>query len=215
VVGLSIGALMAIFSSQTWGPIRKLEDMRGARIRSLPPIDRCIEALGAKPLHVDYLEIQPQLARGELDATVLGLLPAKMFKLAENGAPYCTLIGGLSITMHPMRTYVKWNSWNKLAPEIKAVINELGPSGRDCWFAIQSGLDADSVLRDALDYFQQKGEIIRLSSAEQDRWIEAMRPQRLGAVELAESVGQPGRRFFARMLELAGQLAHETELNSK
>ena len=39
VVGLGIGALMAIFSSKAWGPIRTLEDFKDARIRSLLPID--------------------------------------------------------------------------------------------------------------------------------------------------------------------------------
>jgi TRAP-type C4-dicarboxylate transport system substrate-binding protein len=202
IVGLSIGALMAIFSSKAWGPVRTMEDLRGARIRSLLPIDKSIEALGAKPLHVDYLEIARQLADGTLDATVLGLLPAKIFKLAEVGAPYCTLVGDLSITMHPMRTYMKWDSWNKLPPDVQAVIDGLGPAGQDCWLAKHSGIDADSVLREAIDYFQQKGEIIRLSPAEQSRWLEAMQPLRQAAVEIAESHGLPGRRFFARLLEL-------------
>ena len=207
MVGLSIGALMAIFSSRAWGPIRSLENIRGARIRSLLPIDPSVAALGAHPLHIDYLDIARQLAEGELDASVLGLLPAKMFKLAEGGAPYCTIVGNLSFTMHPMRTYMKWDSWNKLPPDIQAIIDGLGPSGQDCWFARQSGPDADSVLQEALDYYRQKGEIIRLSPAEQARWIQVLQPQRQAVVELAEKAGKPGRRFFARLLELKEQFA--------
>ena len=33
VVGLGIGALMAIFSSKTWGPIRTVEDFKDVRIK--------------------------------------------------------------------------------------------------------------------------------------------------------------------------------------
>jgi TRAP-type C4-dicarboxylate transport system substrate-binding protein len=202
IVSLTIGALMAIFSSRSWGPIRTIGEMRGARIRSLLPIDKSIEALGAQTRHVGFLEISRQLANGELDAAVLGLLPALNFKLAENGAPYCTIVGDLSFTMHPMRTYIKWDSWNKLSPDIQAVIDSLGPSGQDSWTAVHSGMDADSALTEAIKYFTEKGEIIRLSSDEQSRWERAMQPQRLVTVERAESRGVPGRRFLFRMLEL-------------
>jgi TRAP-type transport system periplasmic protein len=207
VVSLSIGALMAIFSSRSRGPIRTLEDLRGARIRSLLPIDKSMEALGAQTRHIEYLEISRQLARGDLDATVLGLLPALNFKLAENGAPFCTIVGDLSITMHPMRTYMKWESWNRLSPDIQAVIDGLGPAGQDCWCATQSGMDSDTALTAAINYFNQTGEIIRLSSGEQSRWLKVMQPQRMAAVELTESQGLPGRRFFARMLELVEALS--------
>ena len=135
VAGLSLGATMAIFSSRKWGPIRTLADFKGARTRSLLPIDSAMAALGAIPLHVDYLDIARQLESGELDATILGLLPAKMFDLADHDTPYCTLTGNLSITMHPMRTYFKWDSWQKLPPDIQKIIDSLGPAGGDCWFA--------------------------------------------------------------------------------
>lgn len=79
VVGLGIGALMAIFSGQAWGPIRTLDDFKGARTRSLPMIDGFIRALGARPMHVGFLEISRLLEAGELDATVLGMLPARKF----------------------------------------------------------------------------------------------------------------------------------------
>lgn len=207
VAGLSTGALMAVFSSQKWGPIHTLEDLRGARIRSLLPIDRFMEALGAKPVHVDYLDIAPQLGSGDLDAAVLGMLPGKAFKLAENGAPYCTIAGELSITMHPMRIYFKWDSWNKLPENVREVIDLLGPAGPDCWVARQSGVESDSVLKDAMEYFQEKGEIIRLSASEQTRWSEAMRPRRRAAVDYVENLGLPGKKFFNRMLELTGQMS--------
>jgi TRAP-type C4-dicarboxylate transport system substrate-binding protein len=207
VVSLSIGALMAIFSSRSWGPVRTLEDLRGARIRSLLPVDKSFEALGAQTRHVGFLEIARELADGDLDATVLGLLPAQNFKLAENGAPYCTIVGDRSITMHPMRTYLKRESWNKLSPDIQATIDSLGPAGQDCWTATRSGLDSDRALTAAIDYFKQKGEIIRLAPDEQSRWLKAMQPQRIAAVEWAESHGLPGRRFFARMLELVEALS--------
>lgn len=202
VVGLGIGALMAIFSSKDWGPIRTSEDFKGARTRSLPMIDRVIAALGGRPLHVGYFEIGHLLETGKLDATVLGILPAKMFKLAEGTAPYCTVAGDRSITMHPMRTYMKWDSWNRLPPDIQKIIDEMGPAGADCWFAVQSGLDADAHLREALEYIEQNGELIRITPEELERWRKLIKPDLDSAVSEVEAKGLPGRRFFDRMIEL-------------
>jgi TRAP-type C4-dicarboxylate transport system substrate-binding protein len=205
IVGLGIGALMAIFSSKARGPIRTLEDFKGARIRSLLPIDDVIEAFGAKPRHVDYLEISHLLATGELDATVLGILPAKMFKLAEGVAPYCTIVESRSITMHPMRTFMKWDSWNSLPPDIQRIIEEIGPSGGDCWFAIQSGLDADNHLREALEYIRQNGELIKVPPEELKRWRQLIQPKLDSAVSTVDAKGLPGRKFLNRMIELVAE----------
>ncbi len=202
IAGLTLGALMAIFSSTKWGPIRTLEDFKGARTRSLKPIDEAMAALGAIPLNVDYGAIAGQMETGILDATVLGLLPAKMFNLAEHGGPYLTIAGNLSITMHPMRTYFKWDSWRKLPSDIQKIIDDLGPAGTDCWFAAQSGPDADARMGEAMDYYRRHGQIINLSGAELARWQERILPLREKNLAALEAKGLPARRFFARMLEL-------------
>lgn len=209
VVGLGIGALMAFFSSKEWGPIRTIEDFKGARTRSLPLIDGIIEALGAIPLHVGFLEISRLLAKGDLDATVLGMLPANMFKLAEGPAPYCTITGNLSITMHPMRTYMKWDSWNSLPPDIRVIIDGIGPAGGDCWFAVQSGIDADSHLVEATEYIKRYGELINITAEELERWRRLIQPNLDAAVDAVEARGLPGRKFFNRMLELVDEYSRE------
>jgi TRAP-type C4-dicarboxylate transport system substrate-binding protein len=99
-----------------------LKDFKGARVRSLLPIDGVIEALGAKPIHVGYLEIGQLLGTGQLDAAVLGILPANMFKLAEGAAPCCTIVGDYSITMHPIRIYMKWDKWDSCHCRTSAIM---------------------------------------------------------------------------------------------
>jgi TRAP-type C4-dicarboxylate transport system substrate-binding protein len=207
VVGLGIGALMAIFSSRAWGPIRKLEDLKGARIRSLTVIDGIMEDFGAKPRHVGFLEISRLLETRELDATVLGILPARMFKLAEGAGPYCTIAGNLSITMHPMRMFMKRDTWNSLPTDIQKTLDEIGPAGGECWFAVQSGLDADNQLRKALDYIRQNGELIEVAPDEMKRWQQIAQPRREAALSAVEAKGLPGARFFNRMNELVAEYA--------
>ena len=202
VVGLGTGALMAIFSSKAWGPIRTLEDFKDTRIRSLLPIDGVVEALGGNPLHVGYLEISHLLETGRLDATVLGILPAYNFKLAEGAAPYCTIPGDRSITMHPIRAYMKWDTWDSLPAEIRKIIEEIGPTGSDCWYAVQSGLDADNHLLEAMEYIKLNGELVKVAPEELDRWRQLIRPNLDSIVRDVEAKGLPGRKFFNRMNEL-------------
>jgi TRAP-type C4-dicarboxylate transport system substrate-binding protein len=209
VVGLGIGALLAIFSSKAWGPIRTMEDFKGARTRSLPLIDGVVEALGAKPLHVGWFEMRPLLETGGLDAVVLGVLPAHMFKLADGAAPYCTLTGKKSITMHPMRLYMKWDSWNRLPPDIRKIIEEIGPAGPGCWYAVQSGIDGDKHLHEALDYIKEKGELIEVSPKELKRWQQLIQPKMDSVVSDVEAKGLPARQFFNRMKELVDEYSRQ------
>jgi len=202
VVGLALGASLAIFSSKAWGPIRTLEDFKGARIRSLTQIDKVVEVLGGKPVHVGWFEMPHLLESGELDALILGVLPGHMFKLADGAAPYCTLTGKTSITMHPMRIYMKWDSWNKLPNDIRQVVDEIGPAGKDCWFAVQSGIDSDRHLEEALAYIKQKGELIEITPGELDRWQRLIQPQIESATNDVEVKGLPAKKFLDRMKTL-------------
>jgi TRAP-type C4-dicarboxylate transport system substrate-binding protein len=205
VVGLGIGALLAIFSSKAWGPIRTVENFKGARTRSLPLIDDALRALGAVPLHMGWFDMPRLLKSGDLDALVLGVLPAHQFKLADGLAPYCTLTGDKSITMHPMRIYMKWGSWNKLPAGIQKTIDEIGLAGPDCWYAINGGRDSDEHLQEALDYIKQKGELVILSPAEVERWRGLIQPSSDKVLAEVESKGLPARQFFTRMNELVAE----------
>jgi TRAP-type C4-dicarboxylate transport system substrate-binding protein len=202
VVGLGIGAIMAIFSSKAWGPIRTLEDFKGARTRSLSLMDDVVEVLGAKPVHVGWFEMSHLLETGSLDVAVLGILPAHMFKLADGAAPYCTITGNKSITMHPMRIYMKWDTWNSLPSDIQKIIEEIGPAGPACWFAVQSGRDSDTHLQEVLEHIKQKGEIIEVSPEELERWHRVIKPVLDSNVDKLAAKGLPARQFFNRMIEL-------------
>jgi TRAP-type C4-dicarboxylate transport system substrate-binding protein len=205
VVGLGLGALLAIFSNKSWGPIRTVEDFKGARTRSLTRIDGVVEALGGEPVHVGWFEMPHLLETGELDAVILGVLPGHMFKLADGVAPYCTLAGKTSITMHPMRTYMKWNTWNSLPPHISKVVEGIGPAGNNCWFAVQSGLDADKHLSEALDYIECKGELIEVAPEELERWRRLIQPELDSAINEVEVRGLPARKFLNRMRKLVAE----------
>jgi len=199
IVGLSIGAAMAIFTTRAWGPIKTVVGLAGARIRSLPVIDGALRALGAEPLHVPYLDIAGQLKDGRLDATVLGILPARQFRLADGAAPYCLMTGRNSITMHPMRTYMKRESWNRLPQDYRDIIGGLGPAGAECWFARESGRDADAHLDEGLAEF----EVTTFTPGQVEELRGIIAPEVEKVLAAVEAQGRPARRFYKRMVELA------------
>lgn len=145
----------------------------------------------------------PNLLRsGELDAALLGIIPAYLFKLADDAASYCTITGEYSITMHPMRIYMKWDTWTRLPDNIRDVFNELGPSGANCWYAVQNGSDSDTHLVEALEYFRQKGEITSITPDELAGWKRIIQPVIDSMLIQYEKKGLPVGRFVARMKEL-------------
>jgi TRAP-type transport system periplasmic protein len=212
VVGLGLGALLAIFSSKTWGPIKTVEDFKGARTRSLALIDDVIRALGGQPEHVGWFEMPRLLESGKLDALVLGVLPAHIFRLADGAAPYCTLTGKKSITMHPMRIYMKWDTWNRLPPDVCKIIDEIGPAGPDCWYAVKGGLDSDKHLQEALDYIRLKGRLIEISPQELERWQRLIQPVSDRVITDIEARGLPARRVFNRMIELTAGYSNSRKI---
>ena len=202
VLGVGTGAPMAILSSRSYKKILTADDLVGTRIRSISTMDDIFRAFGAIPQHVGWFDMDKQLKSGELDAALLGIIPAHMFKLADDAAPYCTITGEKSITMHPMRIYMKWNTWNKLPDNIHDVFNELGPSGANCWYAVQNGSDSDTHLVEALDYFRQKGEITSITPDELAGWERKIQPLINSMLDQYEQKGFPAGRFVARMKEL-------------
>jgi TRAP-type C4-dicarboxylate transport system substrate-binding protein len=202
-VGLGTGALMCIISSKAWGPIRKLEDMKGARIRSLPPIDAALSALGAIPLHPgSFEEFGQKLETGGLDAALIGVGLVQGRNLVRQ-APYCTIGEGPSLSMHPMRTFMKWEAWNSLPSGIQKIIEDIGPNGGDCWYAIRNGAVFDQTIPESSAYINQNGgEIITLPKHELARWIDVLQPLREKNISALEALGLPGRKYFNRLLEL-------------
>lgn len=207
VLGIGTGAPMAMFSSLAYKKILKLEDLISARIRSISIMDDIFRAFGAVPQHVGWFDMSKFLKSGELDAALLGIIPAHVFKLADDVAPYCTITGERSITMHPMRIYMKWETWNRLPDTIRDVVNGLGPSGANCWYAVHNGNDSDTHLIKALEYFGQKGVITYLTQDELVRWERIMQPVTDSILNEYEKRGLPARSFITRMEELVDKFS--------
>ena len=208
VLGIGTGAPMAIFSSISYKKILTSEDLVGTRIRSLSIMDDIFKAFRAVPEHIGWFDMSKLLKSGELDAALLGIIPAYMFKLTDNGAPYVTLTGEKSITMHPMRIYMKWDTWKRLTVDIRNILDGLGPPGSNCWYAVQNGMDSDTHLIESLEYFKQKGEINSITPDELSRWENIIQTVIDPMLDEYERKGLPARNFVSRMKELVDRFSN-------
>ena len=204
ICGLGTGATMGLFTSKRVGPIKNSMDLKGMRVRSVLPFDACLSSIGAEPVHVNYLELKQDMINGKMDAAVLGMLPAQVFNLCEEVAPYCMLDAERNISTHGMRLAMRWETWYKLPAVAQKVIDELGPAGGNCWVATHWGTEYNrSLVEGALRYVREVGQVSIWDPADVKQCICQMQPGIDLRIQIAEEHGLPGRRVYERMIELA------------
>jgi hypothetical protein len=102
-----------------------------------------------------------------------------------------------------MRVYMKWEAWDSLPQDIRQILDEMGPSGGDCWFAAMTGRVFDLTIPDATEYILKNGgEMVTIPAGELARWIKVLQPLREQKVNALEASGLPGKKFYKRILEL-------------
>ncbi len=154
----------AIYSKK---PIRKLEDLKGMRIRTLtaPAQVKMGKALGFMPQAIAFSEVAMALRTGMVDGIITvpdkALLTA--FGVFEN-LEYC--LWNVA-TMQGEAAYVvnaAW--WNKLPAEIKAKIAEVMPK----YMERRTQEISLPVLVEAGELIREKLEVTNLNPEEYDRW---------------------------------------------
>jgi len=96
---------------------------------------------------------------------------------------------------------MKWESWKKLPKDYQTIIDDLGPAGADCWFARESGIDADAHFDSALEEF----DVTVFTDDQVAEVRDIIRPEVDDVLDAVEGRGLPGRRFYERMTELTAE----------
>jgi C4-dicarboxylate-binding protein DctP len=104
-------------------PIRTVEDMKGLKIRSLPGSQwsAFFNALGAKPVSLDFSQVPTALQQGLIDAQEpppTGLLGGKIYKLVPNLTQSHHLLQSILVTVN-----YKW--WHGLPADLRSAIQEV------------------------------------------------------------------------------------------
>jgi TRAP-type transport system periplasmic protein len=150
--------------------VRKLEDMKGVKLRGIGKMADTLRALGASPMPLDIVDLYEGVRRGVLEGAMLPLETLKGFKIGEL-AKYVTASWkvGATNTFYAIMNKEKWNS---LPPDIKKIIDEVSMEFKEKHAMAWNDLD----LEGGAFFKQNGGQIFQLSDAEAQRWQKAVEP---------------------------------------
>jgi TRAP-type transport system periplasmic protein len=150
--------------------VRKLEDLKGLKVRATGLSGRIAQALGAEPVNLSQPEALEALQKNLVDATLcsMGALQAWEQGQAIDFVTDTSAIGHTT-GMFVMMSLARWKS---LPPDIQKVFTEVSAQWVDKHGRAWDRSDADA--RALLG--RLKKEIIVLPAGEQQRWVAAMAP---------------------------------------
>ena len=166
--------------------VRKLEDIKGLKIRSHGTSAKIVEALGGTPVAKPMPETYQLLQKGVVDGAVYPLESNKGWKLAEV-VDYVTLCYPAAYTT-TFFVVMNKDKWNALPDDVKKTIQEINKE----WIA-KTGEAWDAIDQEGADTLKEKNvEAIELSAEEGARWAEAVKPVLGQYVDETNKKGLPG-----------------------
>ncbi|MDA8127004.1 MAG: TRAP transporter substrate-binding protein [Deltaproteobacteria bacterium] len=148
-------------------PVRKLEDMRGLKIRATGRLADLTTALGATPVPIGMPDMYESLRKGVVDGTMSNMETLKGWKTGEV-IKYATTSWkvGSCDTFYVVMNKKKWDS---LPADVQKTITTITDDYKEKWAKLWNDIDIEGV-----QFFKtQGGEIIDLTDAEVARWIKA------------------------------------------
>jgi len=167
-------------------PVRRLEDVKGMKIRSTGLSAKVVAALGGVPVAMPMGETYDALSRGVVDGSMAPMEALEGWKWGEVvkytsesfGAAYST---GFFVVMNKEK-------WNSLPPAIQKVIERVNKE----WIE-RTGRLWEAIDKSGRDYSLKRGnEIILLPKEEDERWARAVRPILDDYVTSMKEKGLPG-----------------------
>ncbi len=183
-------------------PVKKLEDMKGLKLRSHGVSANFVEALGGTPVAQPMPETYQLIQKGVVDGAVYPLEANKGWKLGEV-CKFATLAYDVAYTTGFFVVMNK-GKWEKLPGDVKKVIEEINKE----WVE-KTGKAWDEIDEEGLKFFKEKGgQTIALDEAEQKRWKKAVKPIIDKYVAEIEGKGVKGKEvveFIEGMLKSSKQ----------
>jgi TRAP-type C4-dicarboxylate transport system substrate-binding protein len=186
-------------------PVRKLEDMKGKKIRALGAIPtRIIQNLGAVPVPLSIIDMHEGLERGTIEGSMIGTQPIKTYQLMEV-IKYVT-----DAAIHSQVFYYVMNKkkWMSISEKDRKAIMEI--SGIK--LAKMGGNNFHREDIDTKTNFLKKFNIkvIKLSKEERARWKGKVKPVIDWWIKDMESKGLPGKQLYDEALRLSIKYENET-----
>ncbi len=183
-------------------PVRKMEDLKGLKIRSHGTTAKVVRALGGTPVAMPMPELYQALQRGVVDGALYPVEVNKGWKMAEV-VKYCTenFSNAYTTTFYVVMNKDKWAS---LPPDVQKIIEQINRE----WIP-KHGAAWDSSDKEGRKYMLAKGrKFIELSPQEAARWKKATDPVLDQYVKEASAKGVPAAEALAytkKMLKKFGK----------
>lgn len=171
-------------------PARRLEDLKGLKVRATGLSSKIVESLGAAPVGMSQPETYEALQKGVVDATLCPIETLKGWKQGEViNFVTDTKAVGYTTAMFVVMNKEKWNS---LPKDLQQLFEQVSAE----WVE-KHGAAWDQADEEGLAFVQSLGkEIIRLDDAETARWQAAVQPILDAYVSAAEAKNLPGKAFL-------------------
>ena len=151
-------------------PVRKLEDLKGLKIRGHGTLTKIVKALGAAPVGMPMPETYQSLQKGVIDGALYPMEANKGWKLGEV-TNYTTACFSIAYTSSFFVVMNK-DKWNSLPPETQKIIEEINQE----WLW-KHGEAWDSSDMEGYRFILTLGHtIFGLDQKEAERWKKAVRP---------------------------------------
>ncbi len=167
--------------------VRKMEDLKGMKIRSHGTTAKVVKALGGTPVAMPMPELYQALQRGVVDGALYPVEVNKGWKMAEV-VDFCTenYANAYTTTFYVVMNKDKWNA---LPDDIKKIIRQINQE----WI-VKHGKAWDTSDAEGRAYMLKKGrKFIKLPPAEAARWKKATDPVLDEYVKKASAKGVPAK----------------------
>ena len=150
--------------------VRKLEDLKGLKIRSTGTSAEVVKALGATPVPMPMPDSYQALQKGVVDGSAYPFEANKGWKLGEV-VDYATACYASAYTT-TFFVVMNKSKWNAIDPKDQKIIEEINAE-----WAPKHGEAWDTSDMAGIRFFLQQGnEIIGLDAKESERWAKAVEP---------------------------------------
>jgi TRAP-type C4-dicarboxylate transport system substrate-binding protein len=151
-------------------PVRTMEDLKGLTLRAPGISGDIIKAWGGTPAPTPMPEVYDAIKKGVIDGTTASLETLKTWRFAEV-TKYVTLTWQVGF-LYPFYMAMNKNSYNKLPPDLKAILDGLCGEYRGKYALMWNEIELKGK-----QFGESKGlEFIELSEAEAARWQQAVEP---------------------------------------
>jgi TRAP-type C4-dicarboxylate transport system substrate-binding protein len=168
-------------------PVRKLEDVKGLRIRSTGLSSKIVEAFGATPVGMPKGDQYDALYKGVVDGSTGSINELKGWRVAEVAKysiawPKVGYVTAFFVAMNLRK-------WKSLPPDVQKVFTEVSKEWPEYQGKIWNNMEIEGY-----QFGKEKGhQLIYLSPDEGARWEKAVKPLADDYVKAMEAKGLPGK----------------------